>query len=149
MKTLLLSCALVALLGQTAAAQSKHVASVAPIKNAAGQTVGARFKVTLMPAAGHNNGGSVQLGLGLNGKAVNNYGIVMQNLAAQYGYVAHWLPVEVNVTQPVEKTYDVIYGQGNQLSSGTKVEVFSFWSGRHLWGANRTGGLNEPVFVLP
>jgi hypothetical protein len=145
------SCALligsaVALVAAPALANSTHeVVSMKPVKQGAA-VIGADFHVVLKPV-GHR---AARVGLGYAFKNANDH--TPQHYVhvkdRSRGYMAADLET-VQVSGPTERTFRVLYGKGNQLKAGDRVEVYSFWDERHLWGSNRGSIRTEPTFTLP
>ena len=131
-----------------ARASSHEVPKIKAIKEK-GQVVGAEITVLLKPA-GH---GSPIVGLGRPGKYANLHTpqSYMYARDKKLGYVIQELGT-VETHGPTEQTFKLFYGKGNRLKAGDRVEVYSLWQGTsaaHLWGVNRTAGIDEKIYTLP
>jgi hypothetical protein len=129
---------------------------VTPIKQG-GQTVGAQVSVILRPG-GSSRGTPDKAFVGL-GRATNNgftrpndaYALVYDKAVGYLRHQGDW--VDVAGKPPVEHTLKILYGAGNDLKPGDKVDVFSVWrigqQAWHLWGSVFYYGQSADVVELP
>jgi hypothetical protein len=131
---------------------------VTPIKEQ-GKVVGARLKLTLRPTGGEKR---VRVGLGpMNYRegGRNDYRALASD--PKKGYLVHQFEEITGLSgnKPIEKNFEIRYGEGNKLKGGEKLEVISAWNSTtgnnanswHLWGMQNVHGINDPgsVVTLP
>ena len=134
------------LFGTSAFAVSSHeVPTIKAIKKD-GKVIGAELTVLLKPQ-GHR---SALVGLGHPHQNKNTHSpkSYMHVRDKALGYIIQELGT-VQTPSVTEEKFKLVYGQGNDLKTGDKVEVYSFWEQGHLFGSNRHESWAEPVYTLP
>jgi hypothetical protein len=124
---------------------------VKPIKEG-GRVVGARISTVMYkeysrgPEEGHVHIGSMKLTgdaapLAATASArAENADPIRKLAAGQTPGYARWSsgPIAAKLRQPTEVSFDVRYGEGNDLKPGEQVDVYSTWdqgrTTRHVWG---------------
>ena len=154
----LVALAVLAAAGGAARAQSRYERLKVTALKKAGKVIGARVKLVLRPDTGWNPGADrVRIGLGSMDKAKAGTDHRAAASDKKKGYLLHQFPQLDGVTQVKEITLEVLYGKGNKLKGGEKVDVVSAWNAPkgsnpkywHVYGMFTSQQDKSSVITLP
>ncbi len=140
-----------------AEAQARHERVVVKPINKGGKVIGARINLWLRPDKWNAGFSKVRVSLGANDKAKVGADYRKAGSDPKAGYIRKMLAEESGVENPTEKSFEVLYGDGNDLQGGDEVDVMSAWNkpdegnsyGWHIWGLASSYNDATSVIKLP